>query len=340
MKKSGKDAKVLVELGFTNYSMSALSSVSSPSDVVNKRFVTSATFMSPVTDPVVRLDGVRTGCKVSVSTTVNAIEVAAGTYYLKGSSYSLAATTVTSISRPTSSGNVIVTALSVDSSGTVNKTAGSEGTPSSTRGAAGGPPYIPVDQVLIGYVNAEYTSVSGGAVFGTSEIDDESKEYYDIPGYQFKWYEPDYEKKGCIEFYTALETIHNNSADGTGDDVTRNVYASYHDANFEEIPDARDASLSEDMSTIAGRSYGDSYAEKSLDVPEWGGSVDVFWSDVDDIFDKIKNTKRWVKVYPDRDNDRYYAGVAIMKISRTVPVSDNMGGTLTFEGSGQLHEIV
>jgi len=61
---------------------------------------------------------------------------------------------------------------------------------------------------------------------------------------------------------------------------------------------------------------------------------------VDDLFDKIKNTKRWVKVYPDRNNDRYKAGIAVLKISRNLPVSDNMGGTLTFEGSGSVYDIV
>jgi len=276
-RKSGKDAKVLVELGFVNYSMHALEAVASPANMVRRRYVTNANFLSPSTTPSVRLDGVRTGCAISASATVNAIDVAAGTYYLKGSSYTLTATTVTSIARPTSSGNVIVTALSLDVSGNVNKTAGVEGSPSATRGGAGGPPFIPVDEVLIGYVNAEYSSVSGGAVFASAEIDNESKEYYSIPGFKFEWYEPTYEKKGCITFYTALEQIHNDNADGSGEDSTRNVYASYHDANFEEIPESFDASINEDISTIEGRAYGDSYAEKSLDIPSWSGTVEVYW---------------------------------------------------------------
>ena len=114
---------------------------------------------------------------------INSVDVGAGKWLKGGVEVTVSGTTITDIQRPTASqtptklsqtrhreipddlsnnrnSNVLRTALSVDENGTINKTVGTEGGSSSTRGAAGGPPYIPVDEFLIGYVTT--TTYYGG----------------------------------------------------------------------------------------------------------------------------------------------------------------------------------
>ena len=157
-RKTGANASVQVELGSAAYPMGALSSVSSPASDVNKKFLTSAEYISDLAgiQAEVRVDGVITGFALTPGSGFNEVDYSAGSLYLNGQLVEVAAGTVSGITRPTTIGEVLVTALSVNAAGTVNATAGTEGATTTTRGTAGGPPFIPVDEVLIGYITATY----------------------------------------------------------------------------------------------------------------------------------------------------------------------------------------
>lgn len=332
-RKLGKNAKVEVELGLTTYSMSALTSVTSPSADVNKKFLSSAERFSALEayEPIVRLDGIISGCELSsLTTSNNAVEISSGSYYLQGSKVTISANTAESLARPTVSGNVIVTAVSVDSSGNITKTAGSEGTTSTTRGGAGGPPYVPVDEVLLGYITLGYKSTSAGAVVASNEIDNASKERTSIPSYKVIYHDSD-NLYGIIEFDAALDTIH-------ASDVTRNVYAQYWaPADFVSVGDAKDISIDESPTVQSSQAYGDDYARSAIGTLAWSGSFDFYFDKVDDsIIDLIKNSKRWLKFYPDGDNTEHLTGRAIIAASHSMPVDDTMNGSVTLTGDGSL----
>lgn len=342
-RKTGKDAIIEVEVGTTYYPMEELTSVTSPAADVNKKFLTSAEFISPQEDlePVVRIDGVVTGLTLTAGDGYNEVDYSAGTVYINGSLISVTAGTVSDIPRPLVSGNVRVTALTVDSNGDVNKTSGAEGTSSSTRGAAGAPPFLPVNEVLIGYVTATYYggSASGASLIAASEINDETRERSTIPSYEVVYHDgsgDDAQNVGVIELATVLPTIHAASKTGPGTDV-RAVYASYYAATFEQISGAYDWSFDEDIATIASKAYGDSAEEKALSTPSWSGSGSAYYDKVKDILNLVKNSKRWVKYYPDRDETPYWTGRAIIKVSRNMPVEDNLTATVTIDGSGELY---
>lgn len=339
-RKTGKDTKIEVEVGSTFFSMAALSTVASPSGDVGKIFTTEATFLSDQENlqPDVRLDGIISGFTLSAGSGYNEVDYSSGKLYIKGEEVEVSAGTVSDLLRPTSSGNVRITALTVDSDGDVNKTAGTEGTTSTTRGAAGGKPFLPVDEVLIGYITMSYygASASGAKLVTSSEIDSETKERTIIPSYTALYHDGDRDNQtdaGAIEFAAVIPLIHGSGA-GTN---RRNVYASYYEPSFEEMNDVKDFSFSEDVASIKSKAYGEKAEQASLGTETWSGTGSAYWNKVQDILNLIKNTKRWFKYYPDEDETNYWAGRAIVKVSRNLPTEDNLNASITLDGSGILY---
>lgn len=344
-RKTGEDVKIEVEIGTTYYAMAALSTVSSPSSDVGKVYQTSATYLSDQKSlqPDVRLDGVISGFNITPGSGYNEVDISAGSAYIKGDEVEVSATTIGDIPRPLVDGNVLVTALSVDEDGNVNRTECTEGSAGGSRGAAGGKPNIPTDEVLIGYITMDYYggSVSGSKAITSDEIDNESKERTTIPSYKIHYHDGEggrdnYTGVGAIEFYTQLPTIH--SATATGDAAgRRNVYASYYAADFEELGDAYDFDFDETIESVTSRAYQDLADEMTPTVPSWSGSGSVYFTKVKDALDVVRASKRWVKYYPDKDNTDHWVGRAILTVSRALPVADNMVASVTLEGSGKLY---
>lgn len=343
-RKTGKDTKIEVEIGTTFYSMAALSTVTSPSGDIGKIFTTNATYLSDQENlqPDVRLDGVISGFTLSVGSGYNEVDYSSGKVYIKGEEVEVAAGTVSDLLRPLVSGNVQVTALTVDSDGNVTKTAGTEGTTSTTRGAAGAKPFLPVDEVLIGYITMTYYtgSASGAKLVVSSEIDNETKERIIIPSYTVLYHDGDRDNQtdaGAIQFAAVIPLIHAATAAGPGT-ARRNVYASYHDATFEQMSDVKDFGFAEDVASITSKAYGEKSEQSALGTESWSGSGSAYWDKVQDILNLIKNSKRWVKYYPDEDETAYWAGRGIIKISRSLPTEDNLNASITIDGSGTLYD--
>lgn len=347
-RKSGKDGMVEVELGASYFPMQVLASVTSPASEVDKKFTTGESHISPIEeyDPDVRLDGVTSGLILSASASADAVDYSAGAVFVKGDEVTVAAGTVSSLSRPTVDGNVLQNAIMVDENGSVAAVAGTEGATSNTRGAAGGPPFLDSDKVLLGYVILSYVAATGGAVLIADEIDTSSKERSDIPGYRLLYHDgqdernPNGSNEGCVQFTSALDAIHNDADDptgATGSAITRNVYMSWRSPQFEEIPDCMDVTKNETMDTINTRAYGDTYEEKETNVPSWTASFSYYWSKVNDIIDVVKNTKRFFKFYPDRDSASHWLGVAVVTSNHSVPVGGALQGDVSLEGSGAVY---
>lgn len=338
-RKTGANASVQVELGSISYPMSALTSVTSPAADINKKFLTAAEYISDLAalQAQVRVDGVITGFALTPGSSFNEVDVAAGSLYLEGQLVEVAATSVSAITRPTTIGEVLVTALTIDSAGTITATPNTEGTTSTVRGASGGPPFIPVDEVLIGYITATYYdgSASGEKVLTAGEIDSYTKEYAAIPSAKVLFHDTEQEV-GCVELANVLPDIHAATAAGPGT-ACRNVYASYYEPEFEEVPDAKDFSYDEDVSTYKSKAYKDESEETAIGTPSWSASFDAYFTTVDDILNLVKNSKRWIKHFPDADLAPHWAGLAVVKVSRETPVENNMMASITLDGSGKLY---
>jgi len=338
-RKTGANASVQVELGSVSYPMAALTSVSSPAADVNKKFLTQAEYLSDLAalQPEVRLDGVRSGLVITPGSGYNEVDISAGEVDLKGNRISVSADTVSNLTRPTTVGQILVSAITVNASGAFTARPCTAGVATTTRGAAGGPPFLPVDEVLVGYVALTYYdgSASGEKVITAGEIDSYSKEYAAIPSAKINYYDEDQEV-GTIEMANALPMIHAATAAGPGTAV-RNVYASYYEPQFEEVPDAKDFSFDEAVSTYKSKAYKDASEETAVGTPSWSGSFDAYWTRVEDILNLVKGSKRWIKHFPDSGLADHWAGRAVLKVSRQSPVDDNLMATVTLEGSGKLY---
>ncbi len=341
-RKTGQNAKVEVEVGTVFYAMSALSTVASPAADIRKKFTTGATYLSDqeALQPVVRLDGVISGFVITPGTAVNSIDYSAGELYIQGTLVSVNAGTITGLVRPIVNGQVHITALTVDIDGNVNVDLGAAGAAGGARGAAGGVPFLPVDEALIGYLNMIYYdgSASGGVVVTAAEIDSETKERTILPSYEVLYHDgggSNPTNVGAINFASQLPLIHAAAAAGPGTG-SRNVYASYYDATFEELPESMDFSFTDDIATIKSKAYGDKYEESSLSTATWSMTGTTYWSKVKDLIDLIKSTKRWVKLFPDADETPFWVGRGVFKANRNVPLDGNLDAAVTIEGSGEL----
>lgn len=343
-RKTGEQGKVVVEVGTTFYAMGELSTVSSPAADVGKRYITSAEYMSDQKklQPKVRLDGVVSGLVIIPSSTDNAVEISEGEVYIKGETIEVNSVTVSGLIRPLQQGNVRITALTVNANGTINGTIGTEGSSGGARGAAGGNPFIPVDTVLIGYINMTYYGGSGSGedVVETGEIDSETKERAILPSYQVVYHDgkgDSPENVGVIKFASQLPEIHAATAGGPGT-ARRNVYCSYYDATFEEIAETMDFGFTEDIEVITSRAYQDEAEQKDPSIPSWSMSGSAYWSKVQDVLNLIKNTKRWVKLYPDKDETDHWVGRGVIKVDRNVPLAGNLDASISIDGSGVLYD--
>lgn len=177
-----------------------------------------ATF-SPVSnaagaEPVIAPYGLLTGGAITTHATNNTVTVASLTASMAGVSgadasgvIAVAAGTAT-VTRPT--GNVAkINSITIDSTGAIATVVGTDGSTtafSETRGAAGGPPLIPVGSIEIGQVR--FASSTAAAV--------QSSEIYAVPGLHleradYPVYQLDF-ATGKVTFATDLPLIHTGSA--------------------------------------------------------------------------------------------------------------------------------
>ncbi len=140
---------------------------------------------------------------------------------------SVSAATNVAATRGTTNGYRI-TSITVDSTGAVTAVAGTESTAfSETRGAAGGPPLIPVGSIEIGQVRL--TSITAAVVTASEiyQVVGTHQERYDYPVYAVDYL------RGKVTFATDLPLIHTGT-------IAKSVRVRVATPVFAEIANARD----------------------------------------------------------------------------------------------------
>lgn len=343
-RKTGIKTKIEVELGTEFYLMSQLSTVSSPVADVGKKFLTLAEYLSDQKnlEAVVRLDGVISGLNVTASTSNNTVDISDGVANVQGLEVTVTGTSVSGFLRPLVDGNVRINAITVDSVGSFTVTAGIEGASGGAQGAAGGKPFYPINEVVVGLVTMTYYggSESGADVIENTEINNETKERADIPTAQVIFHDGskddlDPQNVGVIKFASALPLTHAATAAGPGT-ARRNVYAQYYDAVFEEMPDCYDWNFSTSTEAIASRAYNDKGERKAIGIKTWSNSGNAYYEKYDDVWYTLDGTKRWMRQYVDTDDTSFTTGMGIISVSRNAPVGDTLNAAISFEGDGEL----
>ena len=254
--------------------------------------------------PSILVNGLLTGGVVTVGAGDDNVAAAAASVNLNGVVTSVSADASNAITRPATAVSKVCS-VTVNSSGAYAVIAGTDGSTTAfveTRGAAGGPPYIPVDSIEIAQVrmtsdtSAPITAAEIYQVLGTH------LEKADYPGYTAD------NENGDVVFDSALPTIH------TGDEP-KAVYAEYYEAILVELPKCSDATLPENSHSVSSQQvYNGTIGSKSSSIGQ-GGFTQYGGDGHTDPVLTWQDQKLWFKLFSDRNKAPYslcqgYLGIA------------------------------
>lgn len=273
--------------------------------------------------PTVAPYGLKTGGAITPDTTNDQVDVAAMTVVAPGMTgadsdgvVSISAASGVSVSRGISADTHRITSITVDNTGTVVAVAGVDnaGSFSETRGAAGGPPYIPVGSIEIGQVRL--TSVTA-ALVTADEILQVPGLTQELTGYPVS--ETNY-AEGKVTFVSALPTIH------TGD-LPKKVYVKGATPLFAPVPKASDWSPADETYSISSTDTYDGAVGSSSASLNQGSFNAVLTDGITDNFVALKGENIWIEFRPDRDvTVPKQLTQGILGISRSFPAG---GGSVT-----------
>lgn len=286
-------------------------------------------------EPVVAPYGVLTGGAVSTHATSNTVTVAALTASMAGVSGADASGVVTvaggtgTVTRPAT--NVAkVNSITIDSTGAIAVVAGTDGasaTFSETRGAAGGPPFIPVGSIEIAQVRL---TTSASAVVAASEIYQVVGTHRETSGYPV--YQVDY-ATGKVTFADALPAIHTGS-------VAKKVYIKGSTPLFAPIPQTSDWVPAESTYSINSTDTYDGpvgSASSSLGQAAFTAQLK---DGITDAFVASKGKNLWFEFRPDRDKSvPKQLTQGILGISRSNPASGNPSASCTVTPSSATLDV-
>lgn len=243
------------------------------------------------------LSGLQTGGAITPGASNDQVNVAAMTLVDPGMSgansegvVSVAAANGVAISRGLTTDTHRVTSITVDSSGSVAAVAGVDGTShSEVRGAAGGPPFIPVDSIEIGQVRT--TSVDAATVL-TSEIYQAPGVTQETAGFPVPT-NIDYDD-GEVTFASPLPSIHTGG-------VPRRVHIKGSTPVFSDLGFSSDWSpAKESFSTSSTDTYDGAVgeAQSSLSTATWTSLLE---DGIGDHVVTLEGQNIYVEYRPDRD---------------------------------------
>lgn len=295
----------------------------------NTIFTTTNKPWSQVTgsEPVVVPYGLATGGTIIPAAAAgnNNVDVAALTAYMAGVSGASATTGLLSVNaatnqtctRGSSTDTNIINSITVTSAGAIAVVAGTATTSfSATRGAAGGPPFIPVGSIEIGQV--KFTSTAA-AVVASSEI-------FQVPGtsqelYNFPVWSVDH-INGKVTFASALPLDHTGS-------VAKKVYARCSTPIFAEISNCRDWVPAETTNSVSSEAYYDQVIGSTSASLGQASFTAALGDGVTDTLLGKKGQNLLFKFKPARSGSAYQLTQGILGVARTFGVKSSPQGSFT-----------
>ena len=322
---TAENAKLQYEAGQNAVAMSALTDSGD-----HTLFTSAATLWSGKAGnaPVIRPNGLLTGGALTTNATNNLVTVAALTCNLAGVVTSVAGASSPAITRPATNVSK-VNSITVNSSGALAVVAGTDGATtafSETRGAAGGPPLIPVGSIEIGQVRVTTSAAGLIAASEIFQVVGTHVERADFPLWDTS------NATGSITFLGALPLIHTGS-------VPKAVYASYSTPIFADVALASDFVPPETSHSISSTQvYGTTLGATSSTLGQ--GSFTAYLSNgVSDPLVALKNATLWFKFFPDRYATPYILCQGKLGISRTFPAADSLQAACTISASTAATEV-
>lgn len=320
---SNEKARLDYESGVTPYPMEALTDSGD-----RTTFDTQAAQLSETDGnaPDVKPNGVLTGGVVSVadSGSNDVVDVTALTCNLNGVETSVGAGTDVAITRAATD-VASISSITINNAGAITVVKGTDSADanfSEVRGAAGGPPYIPVDSIEIAQVRVASNTAAPIAATEIFQTIGTHREKADSPGYDVDNY------TGQVVFKSALPASH------TGD-TAKGVYASYAEPIFTEQAFANDFVPAENSHSVASEQvYGDTVGTSSASLGQ--GSFTAILKDgiTDDIIGK-KDQILFFRFYQDKFKTPHILTQGKLGLGRTFAASDNPKVSCTISATSQ-----
>lgn len=277
--------------------------------------------------PVIKPDGVLTGLVVTpaVSGTSDKVDVSAGTINLAGVLVTMTASTDATCLRGATTDICRINSITITSAGAIAVLSGVDHTAFvETRGASGGPPFIPVGSIELAQVRL--LSITSSAVV-TSEIFSIPNQHRELSSYPVILKTEFARETDTIIGYAGVTFSPAMTRSHTGN-VPKKVYAQYYEPEFVEASKATDFQpASNSMSTTSQQYYGGVIGEVSTSLKS--GKFRAFLSNgVSDPILRKECKKIWFKYYVDKlQTDNFiltqgYLGVTVSYPARSSIVAD------------------
>jgi hypothetical protein len=332
MPNNAKKAKLRIEGGVTLNAMSALTTTDKQ---VFKHATVGLFSQDDDYAPVIRPDGVINGGEVTPDTTNDQVDVAAINLWLAGVKTAVAAAPGESITRSALATHRI-NSITVNSGGAIAVVPATDDAGATsfveTRGAVGGPPYIPVGSVEIRQVR---TVSATPALILESEIlsvPGQHLELYDYPGREVQLSEDVDDPTSVVKFDSVLPASH------TGD-LAKGVFAEVYEPtaiDFELVSEFVTPEISDSVASV--EVYNKTLGTDSSSIN--AGSFNIKLNDgVTDQIVKKKGKRLWFWFYPNRDKEPFLLLNGKLGIGRTFPVSDFIQANCTISAQSVGKEI-
>lgn len=302
---TNENARLQYEAGQTFYAMSELTAAS---DALSYAGAAAPWSNRAGFAPNVMPNGLLSGGAVSVHAADNTVSIAAISANQAGAVIAVNAGTLVA-SRGTSGDTHRITSLTINNSGALAAVAGTASTAfSETRGAAGGPPYIPVGSIEIGQVRLTSTTAAAVTAAEIFTVPNTHVERADTPIYEIDTL------NGKVVMSAAVPKIH------TGD-LPKKVYASYATPVFTDVPIASDfVPPANSYSVSSQQYYGGTTASVSKTLQQ--GSFTALLNDgITDPLLAQEGHELWFKFFQDRARSAYEICQGKLGINRTFSVA-------------------
>lgn len=280
----------------------------------------------------IRMNGVRSGGAITTNTQTDSVTVSAFTGYLAGASVSVSAATISGLAQATGAGDRIVYAIIYTSSG-LSAVAGTSGSAVTTRGTAGGPPYISTAGFVVGYVTRLDT---GAEVVTAGEITQTA-----FDGAEWS-HSPSVDEirgiLGRVDFVTLPAAVH------TGDTYPGIYWRGYSfNDNFVKIGEMKNWSLGIAPADEDATTQNSFATESDVGRVAYTMSYEEFIADpIHESFKHVNNSKgdRIYKLYSSRtDTANYLACQGREQVDMTFPMDDKSSSSNTVTITGRVEEF-
>jgi len=290
------------------------------------KFRSAASFWSRMEGqtPVVRPNGLVMGGVITPaeSGSNDVVDVAACKVYLGGELVTVSADSDIAVTRGLTTDVCCITSITVNSSGAVAAVAGTDGTAfSTTRGAAGGPPWIPTGSIEIGQVklgSITASPVESSEIFQGIGV---HVERFDLPSFSVVYGEAESGILGeaGVDFKSALPLIHSDDAGSTT--AAKKVFARYYEPEFAQVDNCSGFTAPEKSHSMNSTQIYDGVLVSVSESLGAGGFTAYLQDGISDSFLMLKNKTAWFQFYPDKNQPVYLAVNGKLGVKRSWPAS-------------------